>query len=226
MTDTHPLRSASTSPPTSRPRAKETSSIYPDPNSIQNARLRDRLRARRISPRLLVAYAAAIGLLVLAAPWGPTYALGCAVVFVGLALRIWSFGHLRKNQDLITTGPYAHSRNPAYLGSALVMTGLFTAAGNPYSPVGLGIWFAGLIGLIVFFAYYLPRKYRREYGKLRSIFGQAVDRHAAHVPHFFPRLTPWLSGDRQRFSWACVAANHEPIWPAAGVLALLIIWFG
>lgn len=220
MPDTHHLSSRST------PRSTHASSIYPDPDSIQNAHLLVRLRARRITPRLLLAYATALGLLAFAAPWGPTYALGATLVAAGLALRIWSFGHLRKNQNLITTGPYAHTRNPAYLGSALVMTGLFLAAGDPYSAVGLGIWFAGLIGLVVFFTGYLPRKYRREYGKLRSIFGQAVDRHAAHVPHFFPRLTPWQSGDRQRFSWACVWANHEPVWPAAGALALLIIWFG
>lgn len=172
----------------------------------------------------MLVYAAVVGLLVLATPWGPTFAIGCLIVTVGLALRLWSFGHLRKNQALITTGPYAHTRNPAYLGSALVMSGLFLAAGNPHAGGGIGLWVAGLIGLFIFFAHYLPRKYRREYGKLRSIFGEELDRHAAHVPNFFPRLTPWRSGDTQHFSWACVRANHELIWPIACAFALAAMW--
>ena len=50
----------------------------------------------------------------------------------GLALRIWTFGHLEKNQHMITTGPYAHSRNPAYLGSFLIVCGFGLAAGTPF----------------------------------------------------------------------------------------------
>ncbi|KEZ76309.1 methyltransferase family protein [Salinisphaera hydrothermalis] len=216
-----------TTPPLDgRPAGGEAPRIYPDEHSIQNADLLTRLRSRRITPRLLLAYAAALGLLLFAAPWAPSYALGCVVVLSGLALRIWTFGHLRKNQNVITTGPYAHTRNPAYVGSALVMTGLFIAAGNPYDYRGLAIWMAGIVALYVFFKHYMPRKYRREYGKLRKLFGPAVDEHAAHVPDFFPRLTPWRSGDTQRFSWACVRANHEWVWPLAGILALIIIGLG
>ncbi|HET7314337.1 isoprenylcysteine carboxylmethyltransferase family protein [Salinisphaera sp.] len=200
--------------------------IYPDEHSIQNADVMTRLRARRITPRLLLAYAAAAGVLLFAAPWAPTYALGSVVVGLGLVLRIWTFGHLRKNQNVITTGPYAHTRNPAYVGSALVMTGLFIAAGNPYNNRGLAIWMTGIAGLYVFFKYYMPRKYRREYGKLRKLFGPSVAEHAAHVPDFFPRLTPWRSGDTQRFSWACVRANHELVWPVAGIIALIIVGLG
>lgn len=199
--------------------------IYPDPSSIQNASLLTRLRARRITGRVMLVYAATLFLLVLAAPWAPTFVIGSLIVAAGLTLRIWSFGHLRKNQSLITTGPYAHTRNPAYLGSVIVMSGLFLAAGNPRTNTGIVLWILGLVGLYIFFTRYMPRKYRREYGKLQAIFGEELDRHAAHVPNFFPRITPWRSGDAQRFSWACVRANHEWIWPAASVLALMIMWF-
>lgn len=222
---THAKRDTSRPSPR-RSAGKGTHRIYPDENSMQNADLITRLRARRLTPRVLLAYVAAVGLLLFAAPWPPTFALGSVIVGLGLLLRIWTFGHLRKNQNVITTGPYAHTRNPAYVGSALVMTGLFIAAGNPYDYQGLAIWMAGIAGLYVFFRHYMPRKYRREYGKLRELFGPAVDEHAAHVPNFFPRLTPWRSGDTQRFSWACVRANHELIWPVAGIAALIIIGLG
>ncbi len=198
--------------------------IYPDKQAIQNARLVTRLKARRLTPRLFVVYTASLALLVLARPWLPAFGAGALLCAGGLGVRIWSFGHLHKNQHLVTTGPYAHTRNPAYLGSALVMTGLFLAAGNPYDTPGIALWAAGALGLVIFFGGYLPRKYRREYGQLRRLFGPALDRHAAHVPNFWPRVVPWRSGDTQRFSWRCVSANHEWIWPAAVSLALALMW--
>lgn len=198
--------------------------IYPDPASIQNAPLLARLRAGGCTGRKLLVWLSAVGLLVFADPMAPTLALGSAIIGLGLALRIWAFGHLRKNQGLVVTGPYAHTRNPAYLGSALVMTGLFLASGNPCAASGLAIWAAGIVALLIFFVSYMPRKYRREYANLRRLFGdEVVNRHATNVPDFFPRPTPWRSGDTQSFSWRRVCANHELIWPIAAGLALVII---
>lgn len=209
------------------PGNRDRQPIYPDPASKQNAPLLSRLRERRFTKRKLLAWITAIALLIFAEPMVPTFVLGGVIVGLGLAMRIWTFGHLRKNLWLVVTGPYAHSRNPAYVGSGLVMTGLFIAAGNPYSVQGLGVWAIGIAALFVFFVFYMPRKYRREYANLRQLFGDdAVARHAAHVPDFFPRLTPWRSGDGQRFSWRCVLANHELVWPLAGALALAVIGLG
>src|SRR5699024_6311617 len=176
--------------------------------------------------RRLFVFAVAAGLLVLAQPWGPTFVLGAMVVACGLVLRIWTFGHLRKNQDLVTSGPYAYTRNPAYLGSALVMIGLFLASGNPWTGAGIGVWCAGLVAVYIFFTRYMPRKYQREYGRLRALFGDAFERHADNVPDFFPRLTRWRDADTQRFQWACVRANHELIWPVVSALALGLVWLG
>jgi protein-S-isoprenylcysteine O-methyltransferase Ste14 len=191
---------------------------------IREQGLLTRLRHRRITPRLVLVYATSLVLLWLASPWVVTFLVGSALVVAGLMLRIWTFGHLQKNKTLTTTGPYAHTRNPAYVGSALIMTGMFTAAGDPFSALGIGIWVAGLIGLVVFFAGYMPRKYRREYGNLLQRFPDQVERHAAHVPNFFPRLTPWRSGDTHRFSWQCWRQNHEWVWPVVCVSALILMW--
>lgn len=199
---------------------------YPRPGSIQSERWTERLRHRKITPRTLLVYVTGLAVVVGATPMTATFMAGTTIVVAGLALRIWTFGHLQKNLVLTTTGPYAHTRNPAYLGSALIMVGLFLAAGNPYTPLGLVIWAAGIMGLVVFFSKYLPRKYSREYGQLEQIFPDEIKRHAAHVPNFFPRLTPWRSGDPRRFSWARVQANHELIWPVACALALGLMWLG
>ena len=45
---------------------------------------------------------------------------GLALGLLGEAFRIWASGHIEKTRVLATGGPYAHTRNPLYLGSALL----------------------------------------------------------------------------------------------------------
>jgi protein-S-isoprenylcysteine O-methyltransferase Ste14 len=177
------------------------------------------------SPRQAGVYLAALLLVLLADPRPATFAAGCALVALAWALRVWAFGHLDKNLHMVTTGPYAHTRNPAYLGSFLALVGVALAAGNAETPRGLAVWGVALLFVALFFTAYLPRKFQREYGRLRKLFGAELDRHAEHVPDFVPQLKPWRSGDTRRFSWQRVTANHE--WPWGLVLGLLLaaIWF-
>jgi protein-S-isoprenylcysteine O-methyltransferase Ste14 len=177
------------------------------------------------SPRQLGVYVSALALALLADPRPLTFAVGCGFVALAWALRIWAFGHLDKNQHMVTTGPYAYTRNPAYLGSFLAMIGVALAAGNAETVRGRAVWGLSALLVVLFFAVYLPRKFAREYPRLRKLFGDALDRHAAHVPNFWPQLRPWRSGDPRSFSWRRVTDNRE--WPWGVVLALLLaaIWF-
>ncbi len=194
-------------------------------NTANDALIR-RLRARwRIVVRKVFLYALAIAMLALAKPLWPTFVAGCVLIAAGLMVRIWAFGHLQKNQALITSGPYAHTRNPAYLGSALAGIGFFLAAGNFGTAVGIAIWIAGVVGLGLFFFQYLPRKYRIEYTRLESEFGDQARLYADSVPDFWPRLTPWNGRSRQSFSWSRVSANHEWGWAPLCALALALMWF-
>ena len=86
--------------------------------------------------RQLALYLLCASLIALADPRPITFTIGCVIVAFAWMLRIWSFGHLEKNQMLVTTGPYAHCRNPAYLGSFLALVGVGLAAGNAESPRG------------------------------------------------------------------------------------------
>lgn len=194
-------------------------------NPGQRAPWYKRLKRRQITFRKVALYVAVAVVVALSSPIVPTFIIGSMLVAAGLALRIWTFGHLEKNQSMITTGPYAYTRNPAYLGSFIVFCGFVLAAGSPFSAAGLVVWALGLVMLVVFFHSYLPRKYAREYPRLEQAFPEGFKVHAANVPDFFPRLTPWHSGDTRAFSWACVRANHELWWPAALGLALAFIWF-
>lgn len=169
--------------------------------------------------------ALAVGLIMFAAPRPVTFVAGAVLLLCACLLRIWAFGHLDKNGDQVTTGPYAYTRNPAYLGSFLGLLGLSLAAGNGETRHGLLIYGVALLGIVAFFFFYLPRKYAREYTRLETRFGERFREHAANVPDLWPRLTPWHSGDGRRWSFALVSTNHEWPWGLAFAAALTAIWF-
>jgi protein-S-isoprenylcysteine O-methyltransferase Ste14 len=106
---------------------------------------------------------------------------GGAIALLGLALRAWSAGHIRKNDALATSGPYAYTRNPLYLGSFVLGLGFTIASGRPW----LGLLFAAL-----FLGIYLPVM-RVEASTLSQLFGDDYARYAAAVPLFFPRITAY-----------------------------------
>ncbi|MGH9903121.1 MAG: methyltransferase family protein, partial [Pyrinomonadaceae bacterium] len=118
----------------------------------------------------------------LARPAPAPLAIGGGVALLGLLLRAWAAGHIRKNAALAVSGPYAHTRNPLYFGSFFLGLGFTVAAGRPLLLGGL---FAAL-----FLGIYLPVM-RVEAATLTELFGDSYERYAAAVPLFFPRLTPY-----------------------------------
>jgi protein-S-isoprenylcysteine O-methyltransferase Ste14 len=112
-------------------------------------------------------------------------AIGGVIAVLGLLIRAWSSGHIRKNQELAVSGPYAYTRNPLYLGSFILGLG-FTIAS--------GVWWLGLLFIALFLGIYLPVM-RVEAEDLKAIFGEQYLDYSRQVPLFFPRLGTKLSGD-------------------------------
>src|SRR5713226_2706329 len=110
-----------------------------------------------------------------------TLMIGGLVALPGLALRAWATGHLRKNDALATSGPYAYTRNPLYLGSFLLGAGFTIAAAR---------WELALVFVALFFGIYFPVM-RVEASTLAQLFGESSQRYAREVPLFLPRLTPY-----------------------------------
>jgi len=140
-------------------------------------------------------------------------AWGLPVSALGLLARAWAAGHLAKNQSLASSGPYAYTRNPLYLGTLLVAAGLALASRS----LGLGALFAA-----VFLCIYLP-VIQLEQQHLRSLFPQYAA-YAERVPALLPRMTP-APGEQRAFHWALYARNRE-YQAAAGFLAgaLFLLW--
>jgi protein-S-isoprenylcysteine O-methyltransferase Ste14 len=117
---------------------------------------------------------------------------GIPLSLAGLALRAWAAGHLAKNQQLSTGGPYAYTRNPLYLGTLLVAAGLAIAC----QSVGLALLFTAVFLLI-----YLPVIMLEEQ-HLRKLFPE-YDDYAAHVPSLLPyrKPRPATATFRARLYW-------------------------
>jgi len=101
------------------------------------------------------------------------------LVLPGLAVRAAASGTVRKDRELTVTGPYAYTRNPLYLGSALIAAGFALA---------LFDWPVALVIAAVFAAVYIP-VIASEERFLRSAFA-GFDDYCRLVPRFIPRLTP------------------------------------
>ena len=116
---------------------------------------------------------------IFARPSATTLIIGALVAIPGLGLRAWATGHLRKNTALATTGPYAYTRNPLYLGSFLIGLGFTIAAGR---------WFLAAIFVAFFLGIYVPVM-RVESATLAELFGESYQKYAQAVPLFLPRLS-------------------------------------
>jgi protein-S-isoprenylcysteine O-methyltransferase Ste14 len=147
----------------------------------------------------------------LARPTPRLLLVGLVLAACGLALRAWAAGVIHKDLELTTTGPYAFTRNPLYLGSLLLGLGTVVAGGD---------WmFVGVF--LAFFAFVYGRTMKHEEEVLEEAFQERYRRYAKEVPLLVPRLAPYREGDggaAAPFSVARYRRNRE--WEALlGALA-------
>lgn len=176
---------------------------------------------RLAAARLVATFAFIVLLVILAKPRPAEVAIGFAIAAAGEVIRFWASGHLLKTQELITSGPYRHTRNPLYLGRLLILTGLCVMCRLPY----YANWIMLALGYAVFFGYYLPRKERVEPARLREVHGEAYDRYFKAVPALIPTLRPYPSASNLGWSSDRMLRNRE-VWMVAGVLAItfFLLW--
>lgn len=120
---------------------------------------------------------------VFADPTWTTLAAGSGIALLGLFVRAWASGHLRKNQEFAISGPYAYTRNPLYFGSLILVLGFGVCSANAWLVVA---------SIALFFGIYWPVMQREE-EDMQQLFGRQFCECAANVPKFFPRLTPFRS---------------------------------
>ena len=171
--------------------------------------------ARRI--RVPLGFVFAVLYFWLARPTWLSLALGAVVVLPGLVIRALASGHVRKNEALTTSGPYAYTRNPLYLGSLLIGIGFAVAARS---------WWIGIALVVIFFAIYIP-VIRAEEVFLGQKFPE-FEEYARGVPRMFPQFIPHSEKEREMsagFSWDLYLKHREynALLGVAGMMAALIV---
>jgi len=144
--------------------------------------------------------------------------LGSSIAVTGLIIRALASGHVRKNEQLTTTGPYAYTRNPLYLGSIIIAAG-FTLASRS--------WIIAAIAAAMLVLIYIP-VIRSEEEFLRAHFPEFND-YCSNVPRLFPRLK-LSQGSAGSFSVHLYWKHREynAAVGAAAIIAVLVIkvlWF-
>ena len=143
----------------------------------------------------------------------PAFLCGVTLNIAGAVLRAWSFKTLgvfftgpvfiRRDQRLITTGPYAFVRHPSYTGALAVVVGpvlaLFVSKGSYAAhalatdawwslPARAAFW-ALMAWRVVVTGYLLPRRAMDEDRLLREEFGEEWEVYAQRVPY---RMFPYI----------------------------------
>ena len=145
---------------------------------------------RKIAQRIRVpaGFLLAPLLLVAARPTPRSLMLGAPVAILGLMIRAWASGYLKKNLELTTSGPYARTRNPLYLGTFILGAGIAASSG--------ALWFVALF-MALYLLIYLPVMLA-EAETLRKLFPAEYELYSRSVPLFVPRLTPFRAAAEQK----------------------------
>jgi protein-S-isoprenylcysteine O-methyltransferase Ste14 len=129
-----------------------------------------------------------------ARPTVTSLVVGVGLVILGEAIRFWGVAIAGAETRttgtvggtyLITNGPFAHVRNPLYVGNMTLYAGIgvMSMALYPWLLIGACAWF--------YLQYYLIVTREEEY--LAAQFGEAFDVYRKKVRRFLPRLTPYIS---------------------------------
>jgi protein-S-isoprenylcysteine O-methyltransferase Ste14 len=173
-------------------------------------------KARRI--RVPLGFAFAAFYMWRAQPNWISVVIGMIIASIGIVIRALAAGHVKKNREVTTSGPYAYVRNPLYLGSMVIAVGFAVAARD----VGVAI-----VSVVFFLAIYLP-VIRGEQNYLREHFAE-YDGYTRRVPSLLPR-TIWFKGAARGFSRELYFRHREynAVLGAAAMLLVLvakILWF-
>jgi protein-S-isoprenylcysteine O-methyltransferase Ste14 len=157
---------------------------------------------RRHRFRQFVGIVFLIVLAVAANPIPALYYAGIVCTALGIAIRMWASGHVNKNQELATTGPYSYVRHPLYVGNHLIGLGFCLAS---------ALWW-GLLGWLVLGLYFYPQTIRHEDAFLERRFPQEWADWSRHTKALIPRLKPYRPGVRGEWSFKqSLHRNGEPI---------------
>jgi len=166
--------------------------------------------------QLLPLILAACLLVLFARPNAFSLIAGGVILFIGEGMRVWASGHLIRNKEVTTSGPYAYVRDPLYLGRLLLLIG-FCVMGWGYN------WILLVVGLGIFFMNYMPRKYRKEIARLEDRFGEEYRRYASYTRSLIPRLKPYPHASSRLWSFSLFWHENREQYLLSGAVLLFLL---
>lgn len=141
----------------------------------------------------------AVAVLALARPSVRSILYGALAAAVGLVIRAWASGHLRKDRMLAVSGPYRYSRNPLYLGNFILGVGIVISARS--------WWVLALFA--AYFGLFYPLIIIREKERLKRLFPGEYEDYGRQVPLFWPSLVKRRRAAPGKFSRRLYLQNKE-----------------
>jgi protein-S-isoprenylcysteine O-methyltransferase Ste14 len=145
-------------------------------------------------------------------PWS---IVGVILVLMGVGLRSWSAGIIMKSQALATTGPYALTRHPLYLGSLFLACGFLILIGRLENV---------LIIIAAALLLYLPVIHREE-RFLADKFKRQWDDYVEQTAGVFPKKLSALKAVWAPWSFAQWLKNREYRCAVGALIALAAFAF-
>ncbi len=112
--------------------------------------------------------------------------LGIITIIKGVLLRMAARGHKMtfsdKSEQLVTTGPYAFTRNPMYFGSFLIGLGFVLI---------LWPWWMMFLYMYLFYIRF-NKEMLKEEKYLKEKFGAQYERYCKEVPRILPLMGKWF----------------------------------
>ena len=155
---------------------------------------------------------------------------GFIIALAGESIRFWGVSWAGSETRttgtvggsfLVVSGPFAHVRNPLYVGNMLMYLGLgiMSFAIFPY------LQFAAL--LFFFIQYYFIVK--EEEGYLQKTFGNDYEAFVKNVPRFIPKVFPYKvkSIEQPSFNWKAGLKSERRTLQAFTfvTLTIFLLWF-
>ncbi len=155
---------------------------------MQEAHTENRVTFRKLAQRIRVpaGFLLAPLLIFSAKPTPRSLLLGVAISLIGLLIRAWASGYLKKNLELTTTGPYAHTRNPLYFGTFIMAAGV---------SISTNTWWFIVLFVALYLIIYAPVM-RAEAETLVKLFPHEYAAYSKRVPMFLPRLSPFREAQK------------------------------
>ncbi len=186
---------------------------------MPEAKTDNRNTFRRVAQRIRVTSGfLIIPLLFIAAhPTVNSLLAGVTISLIGLLIRAWASGYLKKNQELTITGPYAFTRNPLYLGTFIMAMGV---------AVSTNSWWFVAVFVALYLLIYVPVMLA-EAETLNELFPAEYASYSERVPMFLPRLLPFRKapdGERGGKNFALSQyLKHREYRAAFGIFTVYVL---